>query len=256
MTTHVLATPRAWFIAAIAVGLMALVPATMSAQTTGTEFEASLSGASEVPANESTATGTFTATLNAAGELEWTLSVPEIEAATAAHLHLGAAGENGEVVVSLFTAPESGPVSSIDASGTAAAAAIVGPLEGDFEAFQTALNAGEIYVNVHTSALPAGEIRGQVMQVTSTGEGDGSLTAPTFGMGNVGAAVYAGGTLEQLATQVTAAGGASVWAQNPTTGAWVRYDTEATGATAFVNNAFETAFSSGFSGSTAVFVVK
>lgn len=88
------------------------------------------------------------------------------------------------------------------------------------------------------------------------GEGDGSLTAPTFGTGNVGSAVFAGGTIEQLATQVTAAGGTSVWAQNPANGNWVRYNILATGATAFVNNAFNQAFAGGFAGATAVFVVK
>ncbi|MDA0815869.1 MAG: CHRD domain-containing protein, partial [Chloroflexi bacterium] len=138
MKVRVPSTFRVWFIAAVVVGLTALVPGTMSAQMTAVEFEASLSGASEVPANESTATGTFTATLNAAGELEWSLSVPEIEEATAAHLHLGVTGENGPVVVSLFTAPESGPVGSIDVSGTATADVIVGPIEGDFEAFTAA----------------------------------------------------------------------------------------------------------------------
>ncbi len=245
--------PRAWFVAAVAVGVMALVPATMSAQTAETEYEASLSGTSEVPANQSTATGTFSATLNATGDLEWTLSVPTITDATAAHLHLGAAGENGPVVVSLFTAPSTGAVDTITTSGTATATSLVGPLAGDFAAFVTALNAGEIYVNVHTTALPAGEIRGQVAESTA-GSGDGTLTAPTFGTGNVGAAVFSGGTIAELAAAVTAAEGTAVWVQG-TDGNWYRYDTEATGGTAFLNNAFNAQFEAGLSQS-AVFVVK
>jgi hypothetical protein len=89
----------------------------------------------------------------------------------------------------------------------------------------------------------------------TTPTGDGSLTAPSFGTGTVGAAVFAGGTVAQLSAQVTAAGGTSVWAQT-SAGTWVRYNTLATGATAFVNNAFNAAFAGGFAGPTAVFVVK
>ena len=84
---------------------------------------------------------------------------------------------------------------------------------------------------------------------------DGSLTAPTFGTGNVGSAVFDGGTSAQLSAAVTAAGGTSVWAQT-SSGTWVRYNTLAAGATAFVNNAFNEAFVDGFAGPTAVFVVK
>jgi len=84
--------------------------------------------------------------------------------------------------------------------------------------------------------------------------GDGSLTTPSFGTGNVGSAVFAGGTIEQLAAQVTAAGGTSVWVQGAD-GNWYRYNTLASGATAFVNNAFTAQFEAGI-GNVAVFVVK
>ncbi|MCA9848702.1 MAG: hypothetical protein KC472_12065, partial [Dehalococcoidia bacterium] len=75
-----------------------------------------------------------------------------------------------------------------------------------------------------------------------------------FGTGNVGSAVFAGGTIEQLAAQVTAAGGTSVWVQGAD-GNWYRYNTLASGATAFVNNAFTAQFEAGI-GNVAVFVVK
>ena len=90
---------------------------------------------------------------------------------------------------------------------------------------------------------------------TPTPSGDGTMTAPTFGTGDVGSAVFDGGTIEELSAAVTAAGGTSVWAQT-SSGTWVRYNTQATGATAFVNNAFNEAFAAGFAGPTAVFVVK
>jgi len=86
------------------------------------------------------------------------------------------------------------------------------------------------------------------------GTGDGSLSAPNFGDGNVGSAVFDGGTIAELSAAVTAAGGTAVWVQG-TDGNWYRYNTLATGATAFVNNAFNAQFSAGLSQS-AVFVVK
>ncbi|MEM9172699.1 MAG: spondin domain-containing protein [Pseudomonadota bacterium] len=79
----------------------------------------------------------------------------------AAHLHLGGEGSNGPVVADLSAA--------IDGSGrlntTISAADIVGPLAGDTDAVLALLNelaAGNVYVNLHTEANPAGEIRGQV----------------------------------------------------------------------------------------------
>lgn len=84
------------------------------------------------------------------------------------------------------------------------------------------------------------------------GGGDGTLTAPTFGSGNIGAAVFSGGTIEQLVAQVTAAGGTSVWVQD-SNGTFRVYGTT---APAFVNASFNTVFADGFAGPTAVTVVK
>jgi hypothetical protein len=91
--------------------------------------------------------------------------------------------------------------------------------------------------------------------VSEVPEIDGSLTSPIFGAGNVGSAVFSGTTIAQLAAQVTAVGGIAVWAQD-VNGRWFQYSTLATGPTAFVNNAFNTAFAAGFPGPIAVFVVR
>jgi hypothetical protein len=49
------------------------------------------------------------------------------------------------------------------ATGTITAADLVGPLAGQpLSALVDAMEAGETYVNVHTSQFPAGEIRGQI----------------------------------------------------------------------------------------------
>ena len=77
-----------------------------------------------------------------------------------AHLHLGAAGTNGPVVVDLTSAAGAGSLSAaIDA------AAITGPLAEEADPMLALLNemaAGNVYLNIHTEANPAGEIRGQL----------------------------------------------------------------------------------------------
>ncbi|TAK80318.1 MAG: CHRD domain-containing protein [Dehalococcoidia bacterium] len=157
----------------------ALLPAVVLGQATTSKFEARLTGANEVPAVTTTATGTFTATLDeAAGTLTWTLSVPTITNATAAHLHAGAAGANGGIVLPLFAAPTAGPVGTINVSGTARAADLSGTLAGNFAGFVTALKAGTIYANVHTTANAGGEIRAQVVAAAAAPAPTTTTAAP------------------------------------------------------------------------------
>jgi len=155
---------KRWLAAGLALAMTAaLLPAAVLGQATTSRYEARLSGANEVPPVTTTATGTFTATLDeAAGTLTWTLSVPAITNATAAHIHTGAAGANGGVVLLLFAAPTGSPASTVNVSGTARAADLSGSLAGNFAGLVTALKAGTLYVNVHTSANAGGEIRAQV----------------------------------------------------------------------------------------------
>ena len=138
------------------------VPAVVSGQT-GVAYRAALIGANEVPPVASTATGTFTATLDeAAGTITWTLAVPSITNASAAHLHQGPPTVAGPVVLPLFAAPAGTTASSINVSGTSRQSDLSGPLAGNFAGFVAALKAGNIYVNAHTTQNPGGEIRGQI----------------------------------------------------------------------------------------------
>ncbi len=92
--------PRILIAAALAT-IVALLPLAASGQAVA--YRAALTGANEVPATTSTATGTFTANLDeAAGTITWTLTVPAITNTTAAHLHQAAAGANGGIVLPLF----------------------------------------------------------------------------------------------------------------------------------------------------------
>jgi hypothetical protein len=113
-------------------------------------YTASLNGASETPPNTTTGTGAAKVDLDTSAKtVSWTLSYSGLTGpATAAHFHGPApVGKPAGVTVPLkgdLTSPITGSASVSDA--------------------QIAdLRAGQWYVNVHTAAHPAGEIRGQVL---------------------------------------------------------------------------------------------
>ena len=109
---------------------------------------ARISAAQEVPANASTATGTGTLVVDpltraASGGLTATgLTI------TAAHIHLGATGVNGPVIIPLVST--STGVFSVPANTVFTA--------DQFKAYKQ----GNLYYNVHSVAFPGGEIRGQI----------------------------------------------------------------------------------------------
>lgn len=132
-------------------------------------FRAHLSGAEEVPAVETRATGQAVFRLSKDGtELSYRLMVANIEDVMMAHIHLAPAGENGPVVVWLY--PDGPPPQLIEgrfsgvlATGTITEADLVGLLsDGTMEDLVEELRSGGAYVNVHTEANPGGEIRGQI----------------------------------------------------------------------------------------------
>jgi hypothetical protein len=131
---------------------------------------ATLSGAEEVPANDSNARGVATFRLSSDGQaLHYRLNVANIENVTQAHIHVAPAGVNGPVVVWLY--PDSPPAQLIPgrtdgvlATGTITAANFVGMLAGQsMDDLLDLMRAGHTYVNVHTSQFPPGEVRGQIV---------------------------------------------------------------------------------------------
>jgi CHRD domain len=116
-------------------------------------FTVELTGAQEVPAVASPATGTAEITFDPATRaLTWSLSYKDLSsAATMAHFHgPAAAGANGPVAVWVSKQGGGGAESPIRGEATLSAAQAK-----EFEA-------GQWYVNVHSKDHPAGEIRGQV----------------------------------------------------------------------------------------------
>ena len=106
-----------------------------------------LSGSEEVPASGSSATGSGTVTVAADCSVTANISVTGMTAA-AAHIHQGAAGANGGVIVPFTKTGDNIFIAPAGAKMTAEQCA--------------AYKAGNTYVNVHSAAKPGGEVRAQL----------------------------------------------------------------------------------------------
>jgi hypothetical protein len=109
---------------------------------------ARLTGAQETPPTTSTGQGLAVLTLDASHtHLTYDLAVSGLVDITASHIHRGAVGVAGPVVIPITAGPFT------YASDTVA---VTPDVVDD-------LLSGNMYVNVHTAANPGGEIRGQVV---------------------------------------------------------------------------------------------
>jgi hypothetical protein len=118
------------------------------------QFKADLRGDSEVPANQTTGSGLVTATFDTASRLfSWRGNFSGLTGdATASHFHGPASpGKNAGFVIWIS---EKGQALKSPFQGTATLT----------EDQASDLVHGYWYVNVHTTANPGGELRGQVMQ--------------------------------------------------------------------------------------------
>jgi hypothetical protein len=134
-------------------------------------FITNLSGAETVPALTTSAVGTLTLFVEGGpsptGEprISFELEVKDIVDVSGAHIHLGATGVAGPVIVPLFTGPDKpGTFSGVLAQGAISDKDLAGPMAGKtLSDLLAAMQAGNTYVNVHTKAYPSGEIRGQIV---------------------------------------------------------------------------------------------
>lgn len=133
-------------------------------------FQATLSGANEVPVNNSTATGTFTATLDTSTNVfTYDATFTGLSGnVNNGHIHGPAAvGVNSGTTINFNTLPGatfSFGLPAGTAHGTVtlnAATQITATMNGD--SLRKLLFAGLTYANIHTTVRTGGEIRGQIL---------------------------------------------------------------------------------------------
>lgn len=120
-------------------------------------FVSSIDGVQEVPATTAVGKGVALIRVNAAMDSLWYNILVDSTSGTitGAHLHDGAKGTNGGVLVNLSSGIAGNMISGI-ATGVAKADLVK-------------MMKGNVYINVHTAANANGEVRGQVMSLTRTG---------------------------------------------------------------------------------------
>jgi hypothetical protein len=137
--------------AAAAIAVLSLVACSsmsgmMDGMMGGSSVKAHLTGAEEVPPVSTSAMGDASFTVGKDGSVKGSVTTTGIQG-TAAHIHQGAKGQNGGVIVPLtksgdtYTAPDGAKLT---------------------EAQLSAFKAGNTYVNVHSAANKGGEIRAQL----------------------------------------------------------------------------------------------
>jgi hypothetical protein len=107
----------------------------------------SLSGAQEVPPVTTSASGTGTISVGADKSVSGSVTTSGL-AAMAAHIHEGAMGANGPVIIPLTKTSDN--VWSVPAGAKLT--------DAQYESYK----AGKLYVNVHSAANKGGEIRAQL----------------------------------------------------------------------------------------------
>ena len=128
----------------------ALIATSAIAQTGGRKLQTNLTGAAEAPnPGDPDGRGMATVTVNPGKrQVCYTLSVRNIDPATAAHIHEAAVGVAGPVKVTL-KAPTTGKSSgSVTVTRELALEILKDP--------------ADYYVNVHNPAFPTGAVRGQL----------------------------------------------------------------------------------------------
>ena|SRR6266498_381984 len=166
---------KSWFglaAAALAPGAAACAGEIDPVASASERFEAALSGGNEVPAVTTGATGTARFWVVEDTFLVYRLDVAALDSPTVAHIHEGAAGVNGGVIVTLYPGPTrgrgyTGPLrfgQSKPSQLTGLPAGYGVDTRARFDSLLGLMRAGNAYVNVHTRKNPGGEVRAQVQR--------------------------------------------------------------------------------------------
>lgn len=136
----------------------------------GNEFATTLTGAEENPPVTTEAKAVAHFQLQADGSLTYELmATGPIQQATASHIHLGAYKQNGPVVLFLFSSatPRNFAAGEMIASGTVHDADVIARPNFTPTVANLAerIRQGRAYTNLHTTAHPGGEIRGQIQVI-------------------------------------------------------------------------------------------
>ncbi len=150
------------------------------------QFQASLLGSNETPPVTAAGAGTATFAVTLDTFVSFRLDVATLDSATAAHIHEGAAGVPGGIIVTLYggaSACRNTAGDPINGTSPRCKAAYSGGLSqgqltpsqltqlpttygatprARFDSLLALMRSGNVYVNVHTIANPGGHIRGQV----------------------------------------------------------------------------------------------
>jgi len=180
---------RAWIllVAGSAAGMVGCDKVSFPSVAPEARFQASLLGGNETPTpvtTPGTGTAMFAVTLDTF--LSFRIDVATLDSATAAHIHEGAAGVPGSIIVTLYggaSACRNTAGEPINGTSPRCKAAYSGGLSqgqfapsqltqlpatygttprARFDSLLALMRSGNVYVNVHTIANPGGHIRGQV----------------------------------------------------------------------------------------------
>lgn len=170
------------------IGLLTLAGTVVAAETTLT---ATLEGGdAETPPGDPDGSGTASIVVDpAAGTLCWEFSTTNVGPGNASHIHAGAAGVAGDVVVPLDT-------DGFEESSEGC----IEPME-DAAVLQDILDSpADFYVNIHTDEFPGGAVRGQLAAApanTSVATSDGISPVTLLGLALVAAGLLMGAVLRR-----------------------------------------------------------
>jgi len=133
-----------------------------SSSSPSNNFSAALKGSSEVPATTSAATGTATFTVSGT-TVTYTVTFTGLTGnPTASHMHVGSGSVAGNVVVPFKGLPTATTGTFTGTFTQADISPQTTPPLTTLDDLLVQMRAGNTYTNIHTTANPNGEIRGQI----------------------------------------------------------------------------------------------